>query len=142
MKQAIHKLLFKIAKIFKIDLCVLYTRTYNYTKKDKNYNWFLSEKDCPFCQKENLLKENKYTYIIKNINPYPNTEDHILLTPKRHIKTWWELNKEELDEIQQIITKYLDKDYILLWRQFTKLKSRSGASVYHLHMHLILREKI
>ena len=141
MKKFAYKLIDFIEKLFKINYCILYTRNFDYTKKKTWYNWFLEEKDCPFCNNEKkLLKENKYTYIIKNINPYPNTEDHILITPKRHIRTWKELEENELKEIQNLIDKYLDKDYIMLWRQFTKLNSKSQASVYHLHIHLILRK--
>jgi len=143
MKRSIFKLMNLINKTFKLWYCVLYTRNFDYTKwKDIKWwnNWFKNKEDCPFCKKENLVEERNYSYIINNANPYPNTEKHILITPKRHIRSWKELTKEELNEFQILINKYLEQDYIVLWRQYKWKNSKSWASVYHLHIHLILRK--
>ena len=115
----------------------------NYIKVKWIENGFVNENICPFCKKDNLINENNFTYLIKNNNPYYNTKEHLLLTPKRHIRTWNELNIDELNidelkEIQKIISNYLDKWYVLLWRHFIEYGHKNGWSVYHMHIHLIL----
>ncbi len=102
---------------------------------------------CPFCDykkhPETVVFEGNTAVIIAN--SYPYTFGHLLVIPKRHIKTVEELNKDE------------DKDVMLLIKRATKfLKDAfnaesfnlglnqgplSGGTVEHLHFHVVPRYK-
>lgn len=94
---------------------------------------------CPFCPRENsnhiafLLTEDKHRSAILNKFPYPRTEKHYLLVPKRHIVEYSELQWCELDELADILQRFLWMWYLMLWRQYPM----AWSSVEHLHIHLI-----
>jgi len=138
VKKIFRNFLLKVNKKLDLRLCVInhrYSSKKYYSNPDVKDGF---DKNCPFCKKDNLIKENKFTYIIKNINPYFGTKKHILVVPQRHIRTWDELNEDELKEFQSIISEYLDKWYNLLWRQYLGFGHKNGGSVKHLHIHLII----
>jgi len=140
MKIAIKKFINFLDRKFRLNCCVIYSRNFDYAKTKKNHeNWFKEIENCPFCvdYKKSLIKEFNTCYLLKNIHPYENTQDHLLIVTKRHIREWKQLQAQELEEIKNIISEYLDKGYLLLWRQFIK---NWTASVYHLHIHLILNK--
>ena len=111
--------------------CILYRRPYMYNKDDKD--WYSNS--CPFCEiKEEIREETDLFIVLPNIYPYPRTEDHLLVCPKRHIKDWMEMTDEELINMRDLLSKYMKQDYTLLGREFVNNKD---ASVHHLHMHLI-----
>jgi len=141
MRELAYKLAKFLEEKFKLPLCVIYARDFDYTKQQPwAENWF--KQNCPFCNSiKDVVKEYSHCYLIKNLYPYRNTQDHLLIVPKRHIRTWNELNVEELQQIQSIIWDYLDKWYLLLGRQFVKKGCINHASVHHLHIHLILNTK-
>ena len=114
--------------------CVVYARPYKYTNRK---DWF--EFNCPFCEidKNSLVEIRLYWYIIKNKYPYPHCQEHLLIIPKRHIVKRIELHYYELDELQYILTEYLDSWFLLLGRHFGW---HPEASVRHLHLHLIKEE--
>jgi len=59
-------------------------------------------KDCPFCNtKDAVLKENESAKVILS-NPR-KMPGHFLVIPKRHIEEPWELEKEELTDIFDLI---------------------------------------
>lgn len=130
MKKILVKLFLKLYKtlIWK-EPCVIYKRYYEYKK---NPDWFIN--NCPFCAPECVVGKFNYFNIIKNKYPYPNTKEHLLIIPIRHIVKYKEINKEELKELQNILWEYMSKWYLLLWRQFWDHKE---SSVAHLHLHLI-----
>lgn len=129
-------------KFKKSPCCIIHCRKDGELyKMDKD--WFKDRSKCPFCLDENIVKniyKTENIYILKNIYPYAKTEEHILIIPYRHIRSWGKLNQAELNDIKKQIDLYLDKWYILLWRQF-KRGNRSWSSIHHLHIHLILNEK-
>lgn len=61
--------------------------------------------DCLFCQTKNiaatLLAETKYFRIVADISPV--TRGHLLIMPKRHMVTFFELNAEEFTDLQTAI---------------------------------------
>jgi diadenosine tetraphosphate (Ap4A) HIT family hydrolase len=64
------------------------------------------KKECLFCQKsfqEQNIFENNSFYI--NIDQNPVNPGHLLIIPKRHIKTFFELNKQEFENLQEMILK-------------------------------------
>jgi len=143
LKQKIYKFTLWLQDKLGIMGCVIYPRLFDYTtNKQDSINWF--EKNCPFCDyldKQNIVEERTNLLVIKNKFPYLKTEDHLLIIPKRHIRTWKELTVEELREFSEVISLYLDRWYLLLGRQFIKKWCRNHASIWHLHIHLILNEK-
>lgn len=57
---------------------------------------------CPFCNpKDRVLKENEHAIVILS-NPR-KVPGHFLVLPKRHIEKPWELSKEELQGIFDLI---------------------------------------
>ena|GEM_PF-2047625 len=111
--------------------CILYRRAYAYNIDDTDG----FSKKCPFCEPtEEIIEESDLFIVLPNKFPYPRTENHILVCPKRHIKDWMELTTEELVEMRNIMSKYMKDDYTLLGREFAHNKD---SSVHHLHVHLI-----
>lgn len=102
-------------------IACVYSRLEKY-KSDKTW--------CPFCVSPWLWKQWE---ILFNEFPYPRTESHLLLVPKRHITKYSELQWCELDELADILGEYLWGWYLMLWRQYPM----AGSSVEHLHIHLI-----
>lgn len=108
------------------NIAIIYPRLYEYTKQIKKKNF------CPFCYNDYIVEES-FVHLRKNIYPYYKTQDHLLLCTNRHISTYSELTPEEEKEIFMFLKEYLNKWYIMLWRQYP----HSGASVPHFHIHLI-----
>ena len=141
MKQTIANLLIWLYnKLIWRAPCVLYARTYDYTKwlKDRETGF---NNTCPFCldkleDNDFMLYQFKHRFIIPNQYPYPRTKNHLLLCPYKHIRAYNELSQEEFVELQNILSIFLDKDFYLLGRQFWN----ASSSVNHLHLHLIQNE--
>lgn len=100
--------------------------------------------DCPFCNpKERVLKENEHAQAILS-NPH-KVPGHFLVMPKRHVEKPWELTKDELGDIfdliffieQKIIGKLGDGcDIKQNYRPFMK---QSQLKVDHIHFHVYPR---
>ena len=105
--------------------------------------------ECIFCaiikraeEVEKLLVFEGEKSVI-SVNKYPYNSGHLLICPKRHIIDYRELTQEEEREIHLLLRKSLD--------ELDKLYSPSGynvgynigefagASLCHLHMHVIPR---
>ena len=89
------------------------------------------------CAHENVLAYASY-------DTYPVSEHHCLIIPKRHIKDYFELTKDELTACHELIK--VVKDEILTKDQSVKgfnlgtnIGKVSGQSILHCHFHLIPR---
>ena len=100
--------------------------------------------ECIFCtiEESRIENENNFFVVIKDL--YPVTDGHILIIPKRHIQSFFDLNKEEVGSL-----------LLLLREQRNKLKDSNtnitgfnvgindgpdaGQTVMHCHVHLIPR---
>lgn len=104
-------------------VAIIYARLYDY----KNTNIW-----CPFCY---ATDQQEYKYFnINKCNPeYPRTIDHLLVTTKRHLCKWSDMNNDEKLELEDIRCLYLSKWYMPLQREYP----HCWASVEHLHLHLI-----
>lgn len=61
-----------------------------------------SAEDCPFCNiGERVLMENEYANLF--LSDPRKIEGHILVTPKRHIETPWDMSDEELIAVFSLI---------------------------------------
>ena len=64
---------------------------------------------CIFCKirKEELQFENQLAY--SSIDSYPVSELHSLIFPKRHVETYFDLTKEEIQACNDLILKTKEK---------------------------------
>ena len=102
--------------------------------------------DCIFCnieEKRIFLKSN-FFIVIKD--KFPVTKDHLLLIPKRHIESIFDLNKEEKNEFFEVLSvlkkKLLKKDKLILaFNIGVNDGLEAGQTIMHSHIHLIPRRK-
>lgn len=99
---------------------------------------------CPFCHsKDRILISKKHAYLTYAKAPYH--PDHLLIIPIRHITSYFDITKEENEDISKLIkvgAKILKK---LKYNNFTILVREgdgSNKSVKHLHYHLIPNDRI
>ena len=106
-----------------------------------------SVEDCIFCSKRNckVIKTTKFFFIIRD-TAYPVTEHHTLIISNRHIDNYFDLNKEEIVELDEII-KQQKKELQILDKTIsgfnigTNIGKDAGQSIMHCHIHLIPRRK-
>jgi ATP adenylyltransferase len=102
--------------------------------------------NCVFCKisKPRIEREFKNFYSIKD--QYPVTKGHTLIITKRHIENYFDLNKEELEELNKIIKA----EKILLEKSDSEICGFNiginqgivaGQTIMHCHIHLIPRRK-
>ncbi len=99
-------------------------------------------KDCLFCQLDRqTLFENQHVMAIED--KYPISKGHILIIPKRHIESVFEVTKTEWLEIHDLI-KRLKKRCDALYQPdgyniAINNGTAAGQTVFHLHVHMIPR---
>ena len=104
----------------------------------------MSNNDCPFCNlKEQVLKRNKTALaFLSNPRKVPG---HFLVIPERHVEKPWELTKEELADIFELLfyieQRLVDKlgegaDIRENYRPFMK---ESRLKKNHVHFHVYPR---
>ena len=98
--------------------------------------------DCPFCNlKENILFENDLA--IAFFDSFPVSKGHTLVIPKRHVETYFNLSKEEIEamfELSNKVKEYLDNKYHPDgYNVGFNVEEAGGQSVMHCHMHIIPR---
>ena len=101
---------------------------------------------CLFCNisESGCVHENDLAFA--SYDSYPVSEHHCLIIPKRHIKDYFELSKDELtacDELIKIIKdEILKKDLSVKgFNLGTNIGKVSGQSILHCHFHLIPRRE-
>ena len=99
---------------------------------------------CIFCNmKGNYILENDLAYAI--YDKYPVGKGHMLFIPKRHVKDFFDITKEEREAIFNLI----DEAKILLDEKYSpdaynvgiNCGKEAGQTVMHVHVHLIPRYK-
>ena len=107
--------------------------------RDPNY-------PCLFCNvsESGCAHENELAYA--SYDSYPVSDHHCLIIPKRHIKDYFELSKDELmacDELIKILKEeILKKDQSVKgFNLGTNIGKISGQSILHCHFHLIPRRE-
>ena len=106
-----------------------------------------SQEDCIFCNKTNckVISTNKYFFIIRD-TAYPVTKHHTLIITNRHVADFFELTKEEMSELDEILKnqkkelKNLDNE-ISGFNVGVNIGKDAGQSIMHCHLHLIPRRK-
>ena len=101
---------------------------------------------CLFCniKESELAHHNELAYA--SYDSYPVSENHCLIIPKRHIKNYFDLSKDELiacdDLIRIVKDEIIKRDKTVKgFNLGTNIGKVSGQSIFHCHFHLIPRRQ-
>ena len=105
------------------------------------------DKECIFCNKKNckIISSSNHFFIIRD-TAYPVTKHHTLIITNRHISDYFDLNNDELKDLNQIL-KIQKKKLQLLDKEISgfnvgvNIGKDAGQSIMHCHIHLIPRRK-
>ena len=106
-----------------------------------------SKEDCIFCNKKNckVISSTKNFFIIRD-TAYPVTKHHTLIITNRHVADFFDLTKEEMNELDEILKnqkvqlKNLDEE-ISGFNVGVNIGKDAGQSIMHCHLHIIPRRK-
>ena len=106
-----------------------------------------NQEDCIFCNKTNctVVSLTKHFFIIRD-TAYPVTKHHTLIITNRHVADFFELTKEEMAELDEVLKKQkeelkkIDKE-ISAFNVGVNIGKDAGQSIMHCHLHLIPRRK-
>tara|TARA_R110002167_G_scaffold15739_8_gene62594 strand:- start:23 stop:382 length:360 start_codon:yes stop_codon:yes gene_type:complete len=98
--------------------------------------------NCPFCEFEVVIDSD---LIYARYDKYPVSLGHCLIVPKRHVETWFDMNKEEQTEAFDLI----DKVKVMLDEKHSpegynigmNCGETAGQTIPHAHIHVIPRYK-
>ncbi|WP_445381623.1 HIT domain-containing protein [Robiginitalea sp. IMCC43444] len=104
------------------------------------------EQNCIFCtiNKGRIIDSNELAFVIRD--KYPVTEGHLLMIPKRHCKTYFEISQAELNSMHRLAHKHreiliTEDPGISGFNIGFNIGKDAGQTVNHCHMHLIPRRK-
>ena len=127
--------------------------TCNSQKSDKddtdfrNWNNLYEQRDekCTFCKLEKNAKNyNMFAFAIED--KYPVTKHHMLIIPRRHVTSFFELGNAEHNGIMELLRK-VKEDLMKKDNTITAFNigindgKESGQTINHCHIHLIPRRK-
>ena len=104
------------------------------------------EKDCIFCQiargqtETELLYQSDTLVVFKDINPHAPV--HLLLVPKKHIRSVNDLAPADNDILAEMITtakQMAKKEKIDIsgYKLLFNVEKGGGQVIFHLHLHLM-----
>jgi len=101
---------------------------------------------CLFCitGAKEFIFENDFAYSTKDT--YPVSKFHSLIVPKRHIKSYFEMTKNEILAVNELILKMKNKiekedNTVKGFNIGTNSGKVAGQSINHCHIHLIPRRE-
>lgn len=103
------------------------------------------EKDCAFCNLEKSSKvSNSLAFVLED--KYPVSKGHVLICPKRHVKSFFDLSAAEYKScillLQQLKSDNSKKDPLITGFNIGINDGQdAGQTVFHCHIHLIPRRK-
>ena len=103
-------------------------------------------KECLFCnkKKQKIIYSSQFLFVVRD--SYPVTKHHMLIIPHRHVSNFFDLNDNELNDLNKILKKQrhsligLDKK-ITGFNVGVNIGVDAGQSIMHCHIHLIPRRK-
>jgi len=106
----------------------------------------MQKEQCLFCnkKKQKIIYSSKSVFVVRD--SYPVTKLHTLIIPHRHVSNFFDLNKNELNDLNKILKKErlsllnLDKE-ITAFNVGVNAGKDAGQSIMHCHIHLIPRRK-
>lgn len=104
----------------------------------------MKNSNCIFCKEENPLIKNELAYAL--FDKFPVTKLHVLIIPKRHVETFFELTSSEknycIDLLDQVKEKLIQMDKTISGFNvgFNSGKD-AGQTIMHCHIHIIPRRK-
>ena len=114
---------------------------FRYRKSYKKFKKDGPSETCVFCNVTDrpIIKETKHVQVIANIYPYDIWEhrdvtDHLLLMPKKHVKSLAELPDTAKIDIINFISEYENNGYDVYARA---VNSKLRSIPLHQHTHLI-----
>lgn len=97
--------------------------------------------NCPFCQLVDKLFENDLAQAFYDNSPV--SEGHVLITPKRHIASYFDLTKAEreaIEELMLLVKNNLDENFHPdAYNVGINIGQAAGQTIFHCHLHLIPR---
>lgn len=105
-------------------------------------------KVCPFCpgqmhwHKKPILKETVRWFITESTHPYENSTHHVLVICKEHLEHFNPLTCDDWWQVMSLFNWYCDEHGIIgggIAMRFGET-TYTGATVCHLHFHLIVPE--
>ena len=104
----------------------------------------MASKECPFCHLPNdrILFENNLAIAFRD--GFPVTEGHLLVIPKRHIESWFELKSDERGSYHELILNGKkaiknDDSSVSGFNLGVNDGLSAGQTIFHAHLHLIPR---
>ena len=102
--------------------------------------------NCIFCniEEDQIVYQYKHFYVIRDV--FPVTPLHSLVITKRHVVSYFQCSKKELDEIPVILDtqktelKILD-DTITGFNIGMNIGEDAGQTIFHCHIHVIPRRQ-
>lgn len=97
--------------------------------------------DCPFCNPDDILLENDLAFAKYDL--YPVSPGHVLVVPKRHTASWFDLTAEEQTAMFVLANqakKLLDERYAPAgYNLGINCGEAAGQTIMHVHLHIIPR---
>ena len=104
------------------------------------------EEGCPFCDshKDRVLAEDELAFVIQDL--YPVTDGHLLVIPKRHAETYFDLVRPEINALNRLLFDHKERiekedDSVTGFNVGINSGESAGQTVFHCHIHLIPRRK-
>ncbi|ASI98263.1 HIT family protein [Thermococcus celer] len=98
---------------------------------------------CPFCNPEPGVVLHEDGLIRVLLDSYPASRGHLLVVPRRHVESWWELSGEEKSALMAGMELAMEKLRETLrpdaFNVGMNLGKAAGQTVPHLHLHVIPR---
>ena len=100
--------------------------------------------ECLFCNipQERIVLENDLAYAVRD--GFPVTKMHSIIIPKRHIKDYFDLNKDELLACDHLIRSLKEEinnldSSVNGFNIGMNAGESAGQTIFHCHIHLIPR---
>lgn len=106
----------------------------------------LESGQCPFCRggathrDQPILATNEHWWLTRTTQPLPNTQEHFMIVPYRHLLNMADATPEEWTSFTELM-RWAEKEFkqdgiAYYWRQGDPMIT--GATVMHLHVQAII----